>query len=236
MADDFKPIIPTQITLPSERKPSTALVPDIAEALPSGPFSVFWNGHIGALQKNTEYVQAHTGHLAARTAQAHQMGALIDARTSVAARLGDLRATIEETHRAHEHQRFVNAHNRRKDEVNAAYEIQILAAKNEAELHRQREAVVKADRNREAALRVRDSLIDQWHAEQEARLNNAQAEFANTKEDLERTAAPPPASVQNDLDALLRVVDSEIENQKRRSNAAGVLALQNARARLKASA
>ena len=235
MSQEYKPLVPTRSTLPAERKISAALVPDVSQALPSGPH---WFGFATDVAiKNTAFVEAHTGHLRARTAQAHQMSALVDARTSLAARIGDLRATIEETQRALEHQRFVNEHNRSKDATNAAYELQIIAAKNEADLHRSREQVIKADRNREAALRVRDSLIDQWHAEQESRLNNAQAEFADTREDLARSSTPAAtAPVQTDIDELLRVVDSEIENQKSRGNAAGAMALQNCRARIKSAA
>lgn len=235
MSDNYKPLVPVRTTLPAERKSSAVLVPDLSTQLPSGPH--LFGTATEVAKRNTSFVEAHTGHLLARVAQAHALSALVDARTSLAARIGELRATIEETQRSLEHQRFIAAHNRQKDQINSTYELQIIAAKNEAELHRAREQVVKADRNRAAALRVRDSQIDQWHAEQEARLNNAQAEFADTREDLARSAPPPStARVQNDIDELLRVVDSEIEHQKSRGNAAGVLALQNARARFKSAA
>ena len=166
----------------------------------------------------------------------------MDSRVTVAAKLADLENVLVEIQRQKDHDRWRAERARESEQLQAAYDLKIMLARKEAELAKAEESVIRAQRNCEAADRVKATEIDVWYAEAQARRNNAHAERDDTAADLNRTAASPSnpdtpkSSAAAELAQLFATLDDQIELEKQRGNQQAVLALQNVRARLKAAA
>jgi hypothetical protein len=197
-----------------------------------------------ALDRKTRTVDSSTANYLARQKQSDAYTALIEARMRIArtlAELADLPNLIAEEQHQREHVRLQNDHRRALERAQAIYDLKIALARNDAELSRLKEKAVRAERNHEAALRVKDTEIDAWYAQARSRANSATAQFQDTAADLARgplTAVDPAATAaaatqqrEHDIAAL----DHEIELQRGRGDQHAVLALMNAKARLKAS-
>ena len=185
--------------------------------------------------KNTSVVDNSTGYLLARRRQSDAYAALIDARMRIAekiAELADLPHRIAAEQRAREHVRDLDDKRHELERLNADIERRLAAARAATELARIEETSVRATRNLEAAQRVKESEIDRWQAEAEARRNNAAAERADTLADLQRPLPPPGGEPGHSFADLL---DHQIELERQRGNEHAVMALLNLRARIKAT-
>ena len=231
---------------PAKRSASPpALFRDVAELLEHQPAGNHWFGlQRDVLDSNRQVVDNSTAYNMARARQTDSLIAIIDAKIRVArklAEIADLSNLISEEQRDRDHVRFLAAAVRESERMQAAFDHQIAVARKETELAKGRDSVVRAQRNHEAALRVKDAQIDQWLAEAEALKNNAAADRQDTAADLNRMAATTNAdTIKAALDAhnaqLFATLDDQIEIEKKRGNNQAVLGLQNARARLKAAA
>jgi len=194
----------------------------------------------GVLGRNTAVVDASTAYLDARRRQSDAYLALIDARVRIASKIAelvDLPNRIAEEQYQREHARWQAQSSRELERLQITFDHKKAIARNEAELARIQEGAVRANRNHEAAQRVKDAEVDRWYAEAQARTNNALAEFQDSAADLKRgqpaaegTASPEAAASQRAQN--LATLDNEIELQRQRGNDAAVLALLNLRARL----
>lgn len=153
------------------------------------------------------------------------------------AELADLPNLIAEEQRSREHQRWKAEQDRQAARTQVAYNEQLAAARHTVALAQIGEAAVRAERNLEAARRVKDAQLDQWYAEAQARTNNAKAECEDTVADLGyHSPAGPTTSTVDEAAAQkardLAVLDNQIELERQRGNEAAVMALLNLRARL----
>jgi hypothetical protein len=188
--------------------------------------------------KDADHAEAHTRLLKARGEQCDALNALVEKRIALGVKIADLRNILEEHQRVRDHDRWDAARKRQRERMQADYDDQLAVARNEAELARVRESAIRAQRNSEAAERVKQSEIDAWYHAAQARKNSALAEREDTAADLRRSpeqpvsesAAKQAADNQRTLD--LATLDNEIDNQRQRGNEAAVLALVNLRARL----
>ncbi|MGE3702250.1 MAG: hypothetical protein AB7G08_26265 [Hyphomicrobiaceae bacterium] len=179
----------------------------------------------------------------AREQQHDQYGRLIEAKMRLmrkAAEVRDLPNLIAEEQRQREHARSLAETRRAVETVAAVHELHLAIARHEVEIAKTREQGVRAQRNLEAAQRVKDAEIDSWYQAAAARANNATAEYQDTLADLQRgqTAPDPGATASaaaNQRAADLAVLDHEIELERQRGNQAAVFALTNLRARLQGS-
>lgn len=213
-----------------------ALVPrrPAAPSLPDLPQGNAWFGSETTIaRKNTAFVEQHTAYLRARAAQSNAMSALVDSRVALAERLADLHNVLHELQERRDHERWLADCRRDRERTQARYDHQLLVIRNEAELAKAREAIVRAQRNLEAAERVKAAQIDEWYAKADAQRNNALAERQDTAADLAHT--PPPSAAGSQLPELLAILDHQIELEKQRGNSAAALALANLRARLRAA-
>lgn len=234
---DFKP--------PAKRP---AAVPSIFDQIGSPanlPAGNHWLGfQSGVLTRNTHVVDKSSGYLDARRRQSDSYTALIDARMRIArklAELADLHNVLADDQRVREHLRWQAEEARAAAHRQADYDRRFAGARNEAELARLQEIVVRAQRNFEAAQRVKEAEIDRWYAEAQSRSNNAKAEFEDTAADLARHAqGDATSSVPKDAAAQqkaqdLAVLDHQIDLERGRANEGAVLALLNLKAMLKAA-
>src|SRR5207237_1328059 len=143
----------------------------------------------------------------------------------------DMENALIEIQRDKDHQRWASESKRSAEKVQTAYDNRIAVARKEAELAKTQEAVVRAQRNRDAAERVAPAQVDQWYAEAEARRHNAFAERQDAAADLARgSAAALDPTQQKDAEsqqrsADLAVLDHEIELARARGNEGALLAL-----------
>lgn len=224
--------------LPTRRPSLPAILREIG--MPGDrPVGKHWLGfQRSVIARNTRVVAADVDYLDARRRQADAYLALIEARLRVAqkiAELIDLPNRLHDDQRQREHARHLAEQKRALERLQADYDRRIATARNEAELARVQETGVRASRNFEAARRVKESEIDRWYAEAEARRNNAEADRQDTAADLVRDHPQTPDAatgrgVQRAAD--LAVLDHQIELERQRGNEAAVLALMNLRARL----
>lgn len=216
---------------------SRATLGDLPTTLPSrspGLFGTYLT------KKQADYVEVHTRLLKARGDQCDALTALVDKRIALGAKIADLHNVLAELQRVHDHERWHAERKRQHERMQADYDDQLAIARNEAELDRAREAAVRAQRNREAAERVKQSEIDAWYHAAEARRHNAVAESQDTAADLARVPSAPEAgsAFQQAADSQrahdLAVLDNQIELERQRGNEAALMALFNLRARLAA--
>ena len=206
-----------------------------AAQLPAGNH---WLGfQSSVLKRNGAVVQRSADYLDARRRQSNAYTALIDARMRIArklAELADLPNVLAEDQRGREHARLVAETSRQSARVEARRAGELAAIRHATELARLQEARVRAERNLEAAQRVKDAQLDEWYAQAQARTNNALAEFQDTRADL-AGAGPSPSgdSAQAEKAALMPLLDQQIELERGRGNEAAVLALLNLKALLK---
>jgi hypothetical protein len=222
-------------------RPGTAIsrstLGDLPTTLPSK--SGAWLGSkTYVTTKDAEFVEADTRLLKARGEQCDALTALVEKRIALGAKIADLHNVLAELQRVRDHERWQAERKRQHQRLQADYDDQIVLARNEAELDRAREAAVRAQRNREAAERVKQSEIDAWYHAAEARRHNAVAESQDTAADLARAPSAPEAepAVKQAADSQrahdLAVLDNQIELERQRGNEAAVLALFNLRARI----
>jgi hypothetical protein len=209
------------------------------------PTGNHWLGfQSGVIARNTQVVERSSAYLDARRRQSDAYTALIDARMRIArkiAELADLHNVLSEDQREREHRRWQAEVARAAARGQADYDRRFADARNEAELARLQEIVVRAQRNLEAAERVKEAEIDRWYAEAQSRTNNAKAEFQDTAVDLARGApADATGSAPNDAAGQqkaqdMALLDHQIELERSRGNEGAVLALLNLKALLKAA-
>jgi hypothetical protein len=210
---------------------------DVPTTLPSSS-GAWFGSRTYITKKDAEFVEAHARLLKARADQCEALGTLLDKRTELAAKIADLHNVLAEHQRVRDHERWQAERKRQQQRRQADYDDLTAVARNEAELDRAREAAVRAQRNREAAERVKQSEIDAWYHAAEARRHNALAERQDTAADLDRAAPPPvPESVSRQAADQqqardVAVLDSQIELERERGNQAALMALLNLRARL----
>jgi hypothetical protein len=210
---------------------------DLPTTLPST--SGAWLGsRTYVIKKDADFVEAHTRLLIARGKQCDALNELVEKRIALGAKIADLHNVLAEQQRVRDHERWHAERKRQHDRMQADYDDLLAVTRNETELDRAREVGIRAQRNREAAQRVKQSEIDAWYHAAQARRNNARAEDQDTAADLARTPSEPPsesatkqaAEAQRAHD--LATLDNEIELQRQRGNDAAMLALLNLRARL----
>jgi hypothetical protein len=228
--------------LPAVR-PSTPIsrttLGDLPTTLP-GKSGAWFGSKTYVAKKDAEFVETHTRLLKARGEQCDAPNSLIDKRIELGAKIADLHNLLAEQQRLRDHERWQAERKRHHERMQADYDDQVALARNETELDRAREAAVRAQRNREAAERVKQSEIDAWYHAAEARRHNAVAESQDTAADLASSPAHPPShtAVQQAADAqrahALAVLDNQIDLERQRGNETAVLALLNLRARLSA--
>ena len=220
-----------------------SLFSDVISPTDNMPAGKAWFGfEADVIGRNTHTVDNSTAYLVSRRGQSDAFSALLDARMRLGRRyaeLADLPSVIAEEQREREHVRGLAENRRVLERLVSGHDIMLAMARNETDLAKQHEKTVRAQRNHEAAIRVKDVEIDQWYAEARARTNNSRADEQDTFADLNRTA---PSSADSD-DAVathrndtLALLYHQIELEKQRGNAAAVLALNNAIARIKAAA
>lgn len=230
--------------LPVKRpSPVSALFSDVASPTDNMPAGKAWFGfEADVIARNTHTVDNSTANLCSRRGQSDAFSALLDARMRLGrkyAELADLPNLIAEEQREREHVRGLAENRRVLERLVSGHDIMLAMARNETDLAKQHEKAVRAQRNHEAAIRVKDVEIDEWYAQARARTNNSRADEQDTFADLNRTA---PTSADSD-DAVaahrnetLALLIHQVELEKQRGNAAAVLALNNAIARIKAAA
>jgi hypothetical protein len=234
MSDDKK--------LPVAR-PTTAVsrtpIGDLPTTLPSS--SGAWFGSRTYLtKKDADFIEAHTRLLKARAGQCDALSTLIDKRIELAAKIADLHNVLEEQQRVRDHERWQADRKREHERMQADYDRLLEVARNKTELDRAREAGIRAQRNREAAERVKQSEIDAWYHAAEARRHNALAESQDTADDLRRSPDQPvpESAIKQATDTQrahdLAVLDNQIEIERQRGNEAALMALINLRARFAA--
>jgi hypothetical protein len=224
-------------------RPGTAVsrttLGDLPTTLPSTS-GAWFGSRTYVAKKDAEFVEAHTRLLKARADQCEALDTLVEKRIAFGAKIADLHNVLAELQRLRDHERWQAERKRQHERMQSDYDDQIALARNEAELDRAREAAVRAQRNREAAERVKQSEIDAWYHAAEARRHNAVAESQDTAADLGRSPVEPMpesavkqgADTQRALD--LAVLDNQIEMERQRGNEAALMALLNLRARLAA--
>jgi hypothetical protein len=232
MSDDKK--------LPATR-PGTALgrgtLGDLPTTLPSSS-GAWFGSRTHVAKKDADFVEAHTRLLKARGEQCDALDTLVKKRIALGVKITDLHNILAEHQRVRDHERWQAARKRQHERMQADYDDQLTIARNETELDRAREAAVRAQRNREAAERVKQSEIDAWYHAAEARRHNAVAESQDTAADLARVPTAPAAesAIQQAADTQrahdLAVLDNQIELERQRGNEGAVLALLNLKARL----
>lgn len=233
---DFKP--------PAKRQPAPpAVIRNVGSAadLPTGNHWLGFEANV--LARNTRVVGRSADYLDARRRQSDSYTELIDARMRIArklAELADLHNVIAEDQSAREYSRWQAQQARQAGHAQAAHDAEVASVRSQVELTRLQEINVRAQRNLEAAQRVKEAEIDRWYAEAQSATNNARAEFQDTVADLKAAASqgnepatPGAASRQREHD--LSVLDHQIEIEKQRGNEQAVLVLQNLRARLRAA-
>ena len=231
-------------TLPVKHSsPVSSLFSDVISPTDNLPTGNAWLGpQAGVIARNTRVINNSTTNLTSRRGQSDAFSALLDARMRLCrkyAELADLPNVIAEEQREREHVRGLAENRRVHERLVSGHDIMLAMARNETDLAKQHEKSVRAQRNHEAAIRVKDVEIDQWYAQARARTNNSRADEQDTFADLNRTA---PSSADSD-DAVathrnetLALLNHQVELEKQRGNAAAVLALNNAIARIKAAA
>jgi hypothetical protein len=233
MSDKKLPIVRPTAAL------ARATLGDLPTTLPSTS-GAWFGSRTYVARKDAEFVEAHTRLLNARGEQCDALTALVEKRIALGAKIADLHNVLVELQRLRDHERWQAERKRQHERMQGDYDDQIAVARNEAELDRAHEAAVRAQRNREAAERVKQSEIDAWYHAAEARRHNAVAESQDTAADLARTSAQPSsdAAIHQAADAqrahALAVLDNQIELERQRGNEAALLALLNLRARLAA--
>lgn len=218
---------------------SRATLGDLPTTLPRTS-GAWFGSKTYVITKDADYVEAHARWLKARGDQCDALTALVDKRIALGAKLADLHNVLAELQRIRDHDRWQAERKLQHERMQADYDDQIAVTRNEAELDRAREAAIRAQRNREAALRVKDSEVSAWYHAAEARRHNAVAESQDTAADLRRSPVEPApesatkqaADTQRALD--LAVLDNQIEIERQRGNEAALIALINLRARLAA--
>jgi hypothetical protein len=206
------------------------------------PAGNHWLGfQSGVLARNTAVVERSADYLDARRRQSDSYSALIDARMRIArklAELADLPNVIAEDQRQREHARLIAEDARLAQRVQAVRTGELGKVRHDTELARLQEERVRAERNLEAAQRVKEAEIDRWYAEAQARKNNALVEREDTAADLNRTtsnAGPEAKAAADPLAHTLALLDHQIEIERQRGNTEAAAALINLRARLKGS-
>jgi hypothetical protein len=190
--------------------------------------------------KDAEFVEAHTRLLQARGKQCDALNELIEKRIKLSGKIGDLHNVLAEQQRVRDHDRWEAERRRQYARMQADYDDQITLARNQASLERAREAAIRAQRNREADERVKQSEIDAWYHAAEARRHNAVADSQDAEADLTRAPNEPRSEAASQQAAesqrahALAVLDNQIELERQRGNEAAVLALLNLKARLSA--
>lgn len=193
------------------------------------------------MKSDADFVTEHVRYTDARIRQIKSVHSLIDERIAIAAKIADIDNVLIEIQRSREHERWQTEQKRNAEKIHQAYDNQIAVARKEMQLAQAREALVRAQRNCEAAERLKDVEVDRWYAEAEARRTNALAERQDAAADLARgplTAADPAtvaAVAQKQREHDLAALDHEIELQRGRGDQHAVLALMNAKARLRAT-
>jgi hypothetical protein len=212
---------------------------DLPTTLPNDSGAFPWSKKYKTT-KDAEFVEAHTRLLIARGKQSDALNDLVDKRIALGAKLADLHNVLAEQQRVRDHDRWQAERKRQHDRMQADYDDLLAVTRNETEVDRAREAAIRAQRNRDATSRIKQSEIDAWAHAAEARRNNALAESQDTAADLARTpaAAAPESAMQQTADSqrahMVAVLDSQIDLERQRGNEAAVLALLNLRARLSA--
>lgn len=232
MADDRKQLIVRSGSSVPARATASALMPTLSA-------EPHWFGPARSVaERNARFLEQDTRRIEAHTARTRAVASLLDARIDVAAKIADLENVLVEIQRQKDHERWRAEQRRDSEHLQVAYNVQISQATKEAELAKARERLIRAQRNCEAAARVKESEIDQWYHAAEARRNEAQAEFQDTAADLTRAASPEVVNKGGaaEIAQLFATLDHQIELEKARGNTEAVLALANARARLKAVA
>jgi hypothetical protein len=237
MSDDSKVPARHSSTLPSVVRDMTT-----GDHLPSG--REFWFGtQAGVLERRKRVVDNSTALMLSQQQQANAYTGLIDARMRTARKFGelaDLPNLLADDQREREHARALSEHRRVLENVNAVHALHVAIAQHDVEIARIREQGVRADRNLEAARRVKDAEIDAWYQQAAARRNESEATRQDTDADLHRTqsTANPDAvkaAMEEQLAQALAAVEHQIELERERGNLAGVMALSNVRARLRAA-
>lgn len=212
-----------------------------SEHLPAG--NAWFGPQAGVVARKTKVVNNSIEYNLARGRQSDSLASAIDARIRLArkyAEVLDLPNLLAEDQREREHGRALAEHRRVLASVDAVHSLHVALAQHELELAKIREHGVRAQRNLEAAQRMKDVEVDRWYAEAEARKNNAYAERQDAADLLRGgsgaqspQAAADAAAKQRDLD--LATVEHAIELERERGNAAGVMVLTTLRARLRAA-
>lgn len=205
----------------------------------------FWFGsRAGILERRKRVSDNATALMQSQARQADAYTGLIDARMRVARKFGelaDLPNLLAEEQREREHARGLSETRRASEIMRTAHDLRLMLAQQDLEYARTQEQIVRARRNLEAAERVKDAEIDAWYQQATSRRNEAEATRQDTDADLRRTAASPApdslkAAAADELARAIATIDNEIELARQRGNAAGVLALQNIKARLNSAA
>jgi hypothetical protein len=210
---------------------------DLPTTLPSTS-GAWFGSRTYVTTKDAQFVEAHTRLLIARGKQCDALDELIEKRIALGAKIADLHNVLAAHQRVRDHERWHAERKRQHDRTQADYDDLLAVTRNETELDRAREVAIRAQRNREAAERVKQSEIDAWYHAAQARRNNARAEDQDTAADLGRspTEPLPESTVKQAADGQrahdLAVLDNQIELERQRGNEAAVLALLNLRARL----
>ncbi len=237
MSDDRK--------LPARHAPSLpSVLKDVTGSNHLRSGEEYWFGpQWYVLEKRKRVVDASTALMRSQAAQGDAYVGLLDARVRTARKfgeLGDLANLLAEEQREREHARALGETRRVIETLRAAHDVQLAIAKNNLELARTQEQVVRAQRNLEAARRVADVEIDAWYQAAAAKRNESEATRQDTDHDLHNTQ--PPASLdalkdaaKQQLAADLAFIEQQIELERERGNAAAVMTLSNLRARLRAA-
>jgi hypothetical protein len=237
MADERKLPARHSPTLPSVVRDVTA-----SDHLPSGSHFSFGT-QAWILERRKRLVDRSTELMLSQASQSAAYAGLLDARIRVAEKFGevaDLSSVLAEQQREREHRRTLSENRRVVESLKAAHDVRLAIAQQDLELARTQEHIVRAQRNLDAARRVKDIEVDSWYAQAAARRNEAEATRQDSDADLLRTqsTASPDAiktAIADQLAATLAAVEHQIELERERGNAAGVMALSNVRARLKAA-
>ena len=226
----------------------TASLPSIisevmsSEHLPAG--NAWFGPQAGVLARRQGVVDNSISYNLARARQADSMGSLIDSRIRLArkyAEVLDLPHLIAEDQRQREHARGLAENRRVLENVNAVHDLHLAVARHDLEIAKIRELGVRAQRNLEAAQRVKDVEIDSWYAAAAARRNESEAVRQDSDTDLRRgtqSSANPDAlkaAAEQQLATILDALEHQIELERGRGNAQAVMTLTNLRARLKAA-
>ncbi len=227
-------------------RPDSALPALLSEAmrsehLPTGNHAFGFQHNV--IARNQRVVDASTSYNLARARQSDSLISVIDSRMRLArkyAEVIDLPNLIADDQRQREHSRAISEHRRVLENVNAVHELHLAIAQHDLEIAQIRERGVRAHRNLEAAQRVKDAEIDSWYAQAAARRNESEATRQDTDADLHRsqsatTSDALKAVATEQVAQALAAVEHQIELERDRGNAAGVLALSNLRARLRAA-